>query len=128
MRFPKAPVAAPKADPRAIRMKTYAAQSGYVFQYFFAGEDHANGARNYRFQVSANRAAESAVRIEIPDVLLNEWQAGRHRQLSPTECYAVAKMHLFATLDSDGFTLTDQAVAPVTMDSLDSIAAALDLL
>jgi hypothetical protein len=128
MRFPKPAPPPAKLAVRAPRLKTYSAQSGFVYQYLLAAEEHAGGARRYRFDLSANRGVHSFVTIELADEVNWRWQQTRNRELSPTECYAMAKMKFFETLDSSELALTKDAAVSVSEPDMDWIAATLELI
>lgn len=88
--------------PEARRHKSYSAQSGYVYQYFYEGyraaqSGHEAGTQ-YVFQVSADRKTYSPVSVFLPDAVAAAWESA-HRGLSSTERYAVAKMALFQAFD-----------------------------
>jgi len=84
-------------------LKTYSAQSGYVYQYFFEGRRRckvkAGRATEFVFSVTADCKHYEMVPVRIPDSAVEEWQAANTRELSSTECYAVAKMALFQAFD-----------------------------
>jgi len=77
--------------PAIRRQKTYSAQSGYVYQYFYEGYRPAGDATEYVFNVSADRKSSFPVSVLIPREL--------GRELGSTERYAIAKMALFAAFD-----------------------------
>ena len=128
MRFPKPPPSPVKPAVRAPRLKTYSAQSGFVYQYMLAAEEHAGGARRYRFDLSANRGYHSFLTMELGDDVIQRWQQTRRRELSPTECYAMAKMKFFETLDSSELALAGNATVSISEVDMDSIAATLELI
>jgi len=88
--------------PAVRRMKTYSAQSGYVYQYYFEGH-RAFAAREpgteFVFQISADRKEWHPVSVCVGEAATRAWETAQSRQLSPTEHYAVAKMALFAAFD-----------------------------
>jgi len=85
------------------RLKTYSAQSGYVYQYFYEGRRRCKvkGGRGteFVFNVTADCKHYEMVPVRIPDPAVEEWQAANARELSSTECYAIAKMALFQAFD-----------------------------
>ncbi len=88
--------------PRVRRLKTYSAESGYVYQYHYQGRrpavrEHLPGIE-YVFEVSADRRNYRPVSVFLGDHALAGWQS-RHRALIDTERYAVAKMALFQAFD-----------------------------
>jgi hypothetical protein len=84
-------------------MKTYSAQSGYVYQYFFEGH------RDYRasddhgvefvFTISSDGKTWNQASVLVSEPAVLEWQRAHTRELSLTERYAVAKIALFQAFD-----------------------------
>jgi hypothetical protein len=87
--------------PPVRRQKTYSAQSGYVYQYFYEGQRSmlSGHGTEYVFNVSADRKTSSQVSVLIKDEAMASWQQERGRTLSTTERYAIAKMALFQAFD-----------------------------
>ncbi len=89
--------------PPVRRMKTYSAQSGYVYQYCYEGQrpfQH-SGERGieFVFSLSSDRKTWSNSKVQVPDGALSSWEAAHERDLSPTERYAIAKLALFQAFD-----------------------------
>ena len=86
--------------PAVRRVKTYSAQSGYVYRYFYQGHrpTRRRGAAGteFVFSVSADRRAWRPAGIGIAVAV---WQKSHQRELSSTEVYALAKMALFQAFD-----------------------------
>ena len=84
-------------------MKTYSAQSGYVYQYFYEGHrpllPGGEAGTEFVFTVSADRKRWHAVEVRVPDSAVAAWERAHARELSPTERYAVAKLSLFQAFD-----------------------------
>lgn len=89
--------------PAIRRMKTYSAQSGYVYQYFHEGQREFRSGRErgteYVFQISADRKNWVDASVLVGEDSLRAWQEGHGRELSSTERYAIAKMALFQAFD-----------------------------
>jgi hypothetical protein len=89
--------------PTVRRLKTYSAQSGYVYQYYYEGHrEFQSGAENgteFVFQVSADRKTWADTEVRVSSAAVQAWEESHSRQLSPTELYAVAKMSLFQAFD-----------------------------
>lgn len=89
--------------PSSRRIKTYAAQSGYVYEYFYRGHriERRKGEQHveYVFSVSAGRKRPVNLSVFLPDSAVASWEAANHRLLSATEKYALAKLALFQTFD-----------------------------
>jgi hypothetical protein len=85
------------------RQKTYSAQSGFVYQYFYEGNRPAVRGREtgqeFVFNVTADRRSSFPVSVFVSEQAVMEWQSGHNRALSRTERYAVAKMALFQAFD-----------------------------
>jgi hypothetical protein len=83
-------------------MKTYSAQSGYVYQYCYDGQRPLRspaGGIEFVFSISADRANWRPASVLIGDAAIAAWQERHGRELSSTERYALAKMALFQAFD-----------------------------
>jgi hypothetical protein len=87
--------------PAVRRLKTYSAQSGYVYQYFYEGHRPMPSVRGteYVFSVSLDRKTSSPVSVFLSDQAAGSWEDQSGRMLSGTERYAIAKMALFQAFD-----------------------------
>jgi hypothetical protein len=89
--------------PTVRRMKTYSAQSGYVYQYFYEGHrDYRAGGEDgveFVFTVSSDRKASYETSVLVSNPAIRAWEQGHGRELSLTERYAVAKIALFQAFD-----------------------------
>ena len=89
--------------PAVRRLKTYSAQSGYAYQYFYEGHRpfRSGGARGteFVFSFSADRKSWRSTRVLLGDDAVGAWQSAHQRELSSTEQYAIAKMSLFQAFD-----------------------------
>ena len=92
-----------RGAPAVRRQKTYSAQTGYVYQYYYEGyrESKRGEARGceYVFHVSADRKTSFPLTVFLPAAAVQGWERGHGRPLSATEQYAAAKMALFQTFD-----------------------------
>lgn len=100
----KPAAAAPlQGAPVVRRQKTYSAQTGFVYQYFYEGcraSDRAGRAGNeYVFQVSSDRKSSFPLTVFLPAATVHAWQQGHGRDLTGTEQYAAVKMALFQAFD-----------------------------
>ena len=89
--------------PAVRRQKTYNAQSGYVYQYYYEGQrrfrrDAEEGAE-FVFDVSADRKTSAQVSVFVLDEAVRVWQQQHGRELVQAERYAAAKMALFQAFD-----------------------------
>jgi hypothetical protein len=84
-------------------MKTYSAQSGYVYQYFYEGqrgfETGGESGTEFVFAISADRKNWSATAVLVGNAALAQWEQAHARELSATERYAIAKLALFQAFD-----------------------------
>lgn len=87
--------------PAVRRQKSYSAQSGYVYQYYYEGHRASASDRGneYVFDVSADRKTSTHVSVFVGEEALASWQQERGRTLSASEQYAIAKMALFQAFD-----------------------------
>jgi hypothetical protein len=87
------------------RMKTYTAQTGYVYQYYFVGKREAfpdapeSPASEYVFDVTRDRSALYAVSIFLRTDALFAWAQAHGRGLTDAEQYAAAKLRLLRGFD-----------------------------
>jgi hypothetical protein len=88
--------------PAVRRMKTYSAQSGYVYQYYYEGRRDLSSSDpgvEFVFTISADRKTWTPVSVHVSLAALSGWERSNGRELSSTEHYAVAKMALFQAFD-----------------------------
>ena len=77
------------------RWKTYAAQSGYVYQYVFDG---LRGEDAYVFRAVSGTEIEMTLEVVLEVQALDAWVL-ENRALTEMERYGVAKMALMRALD-----------------------------
>jgi hypothetical protein len=89
--------------PATRRLKSYSAQSGYVYQYFYEGHRRfahaAEAGTEFVFSVSADRKQFHPVEVVVSEAAIRNWESAHARQLTLTERYAVAKLSLFQAFD-----------------------------
>jgi hypothetical protein len=88
------------------RMKTYTAETGFVYQYYFVGKREAlpgaaeAPASEYIFDVTADQQRSMfAVSIFLRADALDAWALTHGRSLTDAEQYAAAKLRLFRGFD-----------------------------
>ncbi len=87
------------------RMKTYTAQTGYVYQYYFVGKRPALAnapqapATEYVFDVTSDRKTTFSVSVFLRPDALTAWAASRGRALGDSEQYAAVKLRLMQAFD-----------------------------
>ena len=125
-----------RRDPPLVRTRstgrprTYSADSGYVYQYWFAGfrpvKRAGEGYIEYVFEVTGARESPSAVSVLLAEGRLPAW-TGTQRELTASERYGIAKLCLKRALDSfpDPKTLSPQVVP--SKSDVEEVAATLDL-
>jgi hypothetical protein len=93
-----------RGAPAVRRQKTYSAESGYVYQYFYEGHREAkhqgHPATEFVFDVTSDRKTSFPVSVFVSQQVLTGWQQRNGRALTSTECYAIAKMGLFHAFDT----------------------------
>lgn len=91
--------------PSVRRLKTYSAQTGYVYHYFYEGcrpiraTAPTVAGTEFVFRVSAHREDGSPVSVFVPDAAIRDWEQAHAHAISSTERYAIAKMALFRAFD-----------------------------
>jgi hypothetical protein len=84
-------------------MKSYSAQSGYVYQYFYEGQrpfrSGGESGIEFVFTVSAGRKTFHPVSVLVSEAALQTWEQAHAHPLSSTERYAISKMSLFQAFD-----------------------------
>ena len=86
------------------RLKTYSAESGYVYQYYFMESQPRRRlwGRNgiaYLYHVTSDRKNFFVVEVVVEEKALQAWERAHGRALAETEQYAAAKMRLFRAFD-----------------------------
>lgn len=107
----------------ARRLKTYSAESGFVYEYVFVAEAELG---RYQFDISWDRKSFHRITIQIDPGVLRQ-AAGR--ELTTVERYAVAKIALRHALDE--CDAPETMLPPLTRpdrDRLAEILVRLDLL
>lgn len=125
------PAAEPlRGRPAVRREKMYAADSGYVYQYFYEGFRQAErGGRpgcEHIFNCTADRAGRFTVTVFAADEAFAQWQRGHGRELAAVERYALVKMALFAGFDASGRLSADMEI-PLDGERVAEHAETLDL-
>jgi hypothetical protein len=120
------------AKPETVRrIKSYSAESGYVYQYQFqdahpSQQGSAKG-NEYVYYVSADRKKMFPVRIFVGQDAIKKWDEATGRPLTGTEEYAAAKMRLFQAFDEgDALSATGPALV-VDESNLNALLQRLDL-
>jgi hypothetical protein len=112
------------------RIKTYVAQTGLVYQYYFVGKRAAldgTAATEYIFDVTADRKSMFAVSVFLRAEALEAWAAEHGRELSETEQYATAKMRLQQGFDDVAKMKEEGRKLEIEAGSVNDLLAPLDL-
>jgi len=115
------------------RMKTYPAQTGYVYQYYFVGkrealeDDPHAPADQYVFDVTSDRRATYAMSVFVCADALDAWALAHGRSLTEAEQYAAAKLRLLEGLDEiPNLTAGDRTLV-VNANNIEDVLASLGL-
>jgi hypothetical protein len=112
-------------------MKTYSAQSGYVYQYFYEGQrPFHNGPESgseFVFTISHDRKNWHPCSVLVSDAAIAVWERANTRALSATERYAVAKMALFQAFDERALPEQMQDAVKLRAADVDGIIESLGL-
>jgi len=115
--------------PAVRRQKTYSAQSGYVYQYFYEGHRATSLERGteYVFNVSSDRKTSFPVSVILGEDAVESWQDQSGRALSAAERYAIAKMALFQSFDERESPEAMRDAVRVTPDDVRAFLTTLDI-
>ena len=91
-----------KGAPPHARIKSYSAETGFVYQYVYRGYRPTAGGSGteYVFETTRDRKLRFSVAVHLMSATLDECTALLGRELIAAERYALAKMELFAALDT----------------------------
>ncbi len=112
------------------RVKTYTAQTGYVYEYYFVGQRPASGATpatEYIFDVISDRRARYSVTILVHDAAASAWASAHGRSLSAPELYAAAKLRLQQGFDDIPDMLTAGRILTIEPSNIEETLAPLGL-
>jgi hypothetical protein len=85
--------------PTVRRLKSYSAQSGYVYEGQRPFGSGGESGTEYVFTVSADRKAFHPASVLVGEAEVRAWEQTYGRELASTERYAVSKMALFQAFD-----------------------------
>ncbi|MFB3814070.1 MAG: hypothetical protein ACE14L_08150 [Terriglobales bacterium] len=115
------------------RMKTYTAETGHVYQYYFVGNREAFAdapeapATEYVFDVTADRKTVYAISIFLRADALDAWALTHGRSLSRAEQYAAAKMRLLRGFEEIENLATTGRRWLITSENIEEVLADLGL-
>jgi hypothetical protein len=111
------------------RVKTYTAQTGYVYEYYFVGKRSALPdeplcpATEYIFDVSPDRKSIFAVSVFLSAAAVERFSSEHGRTLSDPEQYASAKLRLLQAFDEVPNMLQDGRRLALDAESLAQLLA-----
>jgi hypothetical protein len=115
------------------RRKSYAAETGVSYEYFFVGhrrvlrpEGQGFGS-DYSFVVTADQSPPFALRVFVSDRAIAAWREAQGRELDPNEQYAAAKMCLFRSFDERPGVREQSLNLVVDETNVEELLAPLDL-
>ncbi len=109
------------------RLKTYTAQTGYVYEYYFVGkrpalaDDPLSPATEFIFDVSSDRKTTYAVSVFLPPQVVETYTTTHERTLSEPEKYAAIKMRLLQALDEITDMLRDGRRLTLDTESMSAL-------
>lgn len=119
------------AKPEIVRrVKSYSAESGYVYQYQFhdavPAERNGEPGNEYIYHVSADRKTMFPLRIFVGRNTREDCARRLGRTLNGTEEYAVAKMRLFQAFDESEDLAAKRPDLVVDASNIEALLARLD--
>ena len=119
-----------RGTPKVRREKTYSADTGYVYQYFYEGyrASHRAGqdGDEHVFSVTSDRSSRFPVTVFLSAAVLAEWHRRSGRELNATEKYALVKLSLFQAFDERGDLDDDSADIEISVRDIEQHAETLD--
>lgn len=114
------------------RLKTYTAETGRVYQYYFVGdrpalESFGERATEYVFDITSDRRSMSAISVFLRQEAVDVWARHHGRGLSESERYAAAKLRLQRAFDEIEEMSTAGRQLPIGPEELEGLLAPLDL-
>ena len=117
--------------PATRRVKTYAAQSGFAYSYWYDGHrpyrSRGESGTEFVFTVAGTGADGIAVSVLLDNAAVRAWEQAHTRQLSSPELYALAKMSLFQAFDERPRPELMKAPVRVRLADIEAIAESLEM-
>ena len=127
----KPPDAALRGTPPLRREKTYSADTGYVYQYYYEGyresQRDGGGGHEHVFNVTSDRVSRFSMTLFLATRVLEAWQLENERELTLTERYAIVKLSLFEAFDKRTDLGPGAADCRITKEQIEAHTATLDL-
>ncbi len=123
---------APLRGARPVRReKTYSADTGYVYQYFYEGyretEHESERGHEHVFSVTSDRVSRFPLSVFLAQRTVDAYHSKHGRELNPTEQYAIVKMRLFEAFDERSDLDGSPRCITVSLANVEEHAEALDL-
>jgi hypothetical protein len=123
---------APLRGARPVRReKTYSADTGYVYQYFYEGyreaEQESERGHEHVFSVTSDRVFRFPLSVFLAQRTVDAYHSKHGRGLNPTEQYAIVKMRLFEAFDERNDLDGTPRSVTVSLANVEEQAEALDL-
>ena len=114
--------------PAVRREKTYSADSGYVYLYYFDGFRETPQAWEYVFTVSGDRRQWFSTAVLLDREAVMNWSQEHGRELTASERFAAAKIALRRAFDAREHPVAMREPVQVNAAEMSAIAEVLDLL
>ena len=115
--------------PATRRVKTYAAQSGFAYSYWYEGRrpysSRGESGTEFVFTAAGTGAEGIAVSVLLDNAAVRAWEQAHTRQLSSAELYGLAKMSLFQAFDERARPDLMKAPVQVRLADIEAIAETL---
>jgi len=113
------------------REKTYSAENGYVYQYYYEGYRASRGrdepGDDHVFSVTSDRTTRFPATVFLSRRVVETWERENGRELNATEHYALVKMRLFQAFDDETQLAPDSPAVVVSQADVAEHASTLDL-
>jgi hypothetical protein len=115
------------------RYKTYTAETGVTYQYFFVARrsvrrpEGLGAGSDFTFVVTADQHSPFTLRVFVSNRALTAWQGMHGRELDPNEQYALAKLGLFRAFDEQENLRERSRSVVVDETNINDIAESLSL-
>lgn len=114
------------------RVKSYSAETGYVYQYTFtqtrpARRPQSGAGTEYVFIVTRDRKHHFDLPVFLARQAVDHWVATHGRPLDGTEQYAAVKMRLFRAFDEIHQVERERHRVEVSPENIEELLAALDI-
>ena len=117
----------------ARRYKTYAAETGVAYRYFFESRRSLvrpaglGPGSDYGFVVTADQRPPFELRVFVSERAMAACRSAHSKQLDPSEQYALAKMRLFRAFDELENLRAESLSLVVDENNVGELLATLDL-